>query len=349
MITTILVFILVIAILVLAHEFGHFITARFFDVEVQEFAFGFPPRLAKIKKGETKYVFNLLPIGGYVKMLGEDKEVKNPRSFSEKKSLERLAIVVAGVLANFILAIIVLSLGFSIGMTPLASSAQSLGGKISKEILITEVLPDSPAEKNGLASGMLIAGFEGADSFRQFTRENLGQEINLKLVSDHQKIDKKITLSSSEDAPLGVGIAEVEKVKLPILKAIAAGFTETFKTIGMIVSFVGKFFVQLFSTGKVAEGVSGPIGIFNITGQAARLGFSYVLGLLALLSINLGVINIIPFPALDGGRGLFILLESIIKRKVLRTEIENALHLIGFVLLIIFIILVTYHDIIKLR
>jgi len=191
-------------------------------------------------------------------------------------------------------------------------------------------------------------GYESVEAFSNFTHTNPSTEISLSVLREGQIVDLKANLSADQSAPLGVGIVDVPIVKLPFFKAIYFGFKEMILTTGYIFVLLYDFFVKLFSSGTVAGDVAGPIGIFNITGQAVKMGLSYLLQLTAILSINLGLINILPFPALDGGRALLILLEGIFRRKIIRSEIENALHFIGFAILIVLIAAITIREVIAL-
>lgn len=348
MLITLIVFIVILGILIFVHEAGHFVAARLAKIKVEEFAFGFPPRLLSWKRGETRYALNLLPIGGYVKLLGEDGDSPDPRSFGKQPVLTRLTVVVAGVLMNFLLAIVVLWIGFGIGMVPIVSNPAELGGVQSSRVIITGIAPDSPAATSDLRAGDILEGYGTPLALQEYTRSHIGETVTLTIDRDGTLITKSVTLGTDATAPLGVGIYQLTKVKLGFFGALRAAVLETGRTMSTTFLFLGQFFTQLFTTGTVADGVSGPVGIYQVTGQAVNLGLTYVLQLLAVLSINLGLLNILPFPALDGGRGLFIALEGIIRRKVVREELEAAIHAIGFFLLLGLIALITYKDIIHL-
>lgn len=343
---TIIAFVVVLGLVIFVHEFGHFIVAKLSGVKVEEFAFGFPPKIFCIKKGETRYCINAIPFGGYVKMLGEEKNDKSPRSFSSKKPWKKISIIVAGVIMNYILACFLLSAGYMIGMPPISLKAENFGYQ-KNNVTVLQVKDGYPAAQSGLQKGDQILGFENADEFSNYTKSNVGNVINLKIKRGSQESTKIIQLSSDQSSPLGVATTNLTLVQLPFFKAIGAGFTDATLTTGNVFIALKNFVVQLFQGNKeVAKEVSGPIGIFKVTGEAVKMGFVYIIQLAALISINLGIINILPIPALDGGRAVILIAEAIAGRKVIKEEIENWMHTVGFVLLILLIIAVTLKDII---
>jgi len=347
---TIIAFIIILGLLVFVHEFGHFITAKLSGIKVEEFGFGFPPKIFSIKRGETEYSVNWIPMGGFVRMLGEEEASKNPRSFGMQSVAKRILIIISGVLMNLVLAVIILTIGFSIGMTPIVTDPSTIKGTQTPEIIIASINGSSPAEKVGLTSGDIILGFSKIEDFQKFTQANLGKEVTVKIRHDYKNEDKKVTLSDNKEAPLGVALVEATKVKLSVWGSFKLAFLETGRTIKAIFVFLYGFFHDLFTghAKEATEGVAGPVGMFTITKQAVRLGMAYVLQFAALLSINLAAMNILPFPALDGGRLVFIVAEGIRGKKVLKMELENLIHWVGFFILIALIVLITYHDIIRL-
>jgi len=348
MFLTIVVFIVILGLLIFVHELGHFLVARWCGVKVEEFAFGFPPRIWAIKKGGTVYAINLIPLGGYVKLLGEEDDSTSSDAFGKKKVRARVAIVVAGVVMNFILAIFLMTIGFSIGMTPPVSDPATMSGTKVSKVMVIYVAPDSPAEKIGIVPNTILNGFSSTTDLQTFTKENIGKEVELSIIQEKKVRLVKVTLSENAEAPLGVGIVPITKVKQPVPQAFITSITETGKVIGALFDFLGGLFKSLFTTGKVGEAgenVMGPVGLFNFTAQAIKVGWIYVLQLVILLSINLGIINILPFPALDGGKVLFLVLEGVFRRKVVRQEIENIVHLVGFILLILLLVAITFKDV----
>jgi len=353
MIITILIFLAVLSLIIFVHELGHFLAARRAGVKVEEFAFGFPPRIFAIKKGETTYAINAIPIGGYVKLYDEiGKNPDDPHSFAGKSIAARFWVIVAGVAMNFVLAIVLLSVGFMIGMPPLVSEPTAYTKEVKSNILILSVESGSPAAQLGLSYGdriLLVNNqpISSVDNFRNFTREHRGQEIELTFQHSGQTETKKITLQDKEEGALGVAIVEEAKVQLPIYRAIYAGAVETGKTIYYVILAFGRLIKDLIIHAKVSGEIAGPVGIYTLTGESVRLGFIYLLQFVVLLTINLGIINILPFPALDGGRLVFIVLEKLRGKKI-AFQVENAIHLVGFALLIVLIILITYRDIIRI-
>ena len=345
---TLLAFLIILGLLVFVHEAGHFIAAKLSGVKVEEFAFGFPPRLVCVKRGETSYCINAIPFGGYVKMLGEEKVSDSPRAFNKKRPLLRLVIVVAGVVMNFILAGVIFSVGYMVGMSPIRVDPAQMGGKQTHQVVIAQIEQGSPAQAANLKVGDVVLGYANIEAFSDFTKSNIGSKVPLSVLREGKITDLSVELSSDQSAPLGVGIVDVPVVKLSFFKSVYFGFKEMFLTTGYIFILLYQFFVKLFSSGQVTGEVAGPVGIFNITGQAVRMGLSYLLQLAAILSINLGLINILPFPALDGGRGLFIAIEGIVRRRVMRAEVENMLHFIGFAILILLVAAITVREVIAL-
>ncbi len=347
---TLIIFILVIGLLVFVHEAGHFFMARWMGVKVEEFAFGFPPTIWSKEKNGTKYKINALPLGGYVKMLGEDDEVKDPRAFNNQKARRRLLIVVAGVVMNFILAYLLFVVGYMVGMTPVALDPNTLQGNKTNQVLVASVVDGSPAQKIGISTGDMINGFKSAEEFSEYTNSHRGQSVTINYYHKGANIETKVDLQGDTDKPaLGVALGgSGTMVKLGFFASLKAAAQEVWYIVVLIVKLIGGFIGTLVSHGKISEEakqVSGPVGIYTFTGQAIQLGWVYVLQLIAIISVNLGLINILPFPALDGGRAVLIFLEGVVRKKVMRREVEAAIHMVGFVLLISLILLVTYREV----
>jgi len=345
---TLIAFLIILGLLVFAHELGHFSAAKLLKVKVEEFAFGFPPKIFCRKRGETKYCINAIPFGGYVKMLGEDKTADSPRSFSSKNARSRIVIVVAGVLMNFILAGLLFSGGYMIGMSPIRLDEAKMGGIKTYDVTVAEIKQGSIAEKEGIKPGDIIRGFKSSQEFSNFTKEKRGSKINIQISRGKEQIFEEIDLSADETAPLGVGIVDLASVKLPFFAAIAAGFKEMVLTTVYIAELIVQLFIKIFTSGQVGDSVAGPVKIFNVTGDAVEMGLNYLLQFAALLSINVGLVNILPFPALDGGRAVLILLEGVFRKKVMKEELENILHTVGFVILIGLIVIITFREIVDL-
>lgn len=345
---TLLAFVVILGLLIFVHEFGHFIVAKLSGIQVDEFAFGFPPKIFCVKRGETKYCINLIPFGGYVKMLGEEKNNNSPRSFSQKKPRVRFAVLVAGVVMNFILAGFLMSVGYMIGMSPLALDPTTISGQKTNQVLVAEVLDASPAQAAGIKSGDIIEGYAGINDFSTFTRSHLGETIILKIDREGQVINQPVTISTNSEAPIGVSISDLSTVKLSFFKAIYYGFKDMVYTTGLFVLLLYKFILGIFKHTESVGQVAGPIGIFQLTGTAVKMGLGYLIKLAAILSINLGLINFLPLPALDGGRGAVVLAEGIFGRKVIKAEFENMIHYIGFIILVGLMVAVTVKEVVGL-
>jgi regulator of sigma E protease len=331
--------------------------AKKIGVKVEEFAIGFPPRLFSKKKGETEYSINAIPLGGYVKMLGELEHSSDKRAFENQTPGKRFVIAIAGVLMNVILAWVILTIGFAVGMSPVVSSPDTIPGKkLSSEIIIAGFEKDSPAEKSGLVAGDIILGasvnnnsidFNSIKDLQNFTEQHKGEKVVIKYKRDNTIAEKSVE-ELSNDAPLGVAIVEKAIVRVPWYKAPYVALHETYEIVKLTFEFFGSFVSRLFSTGKVEEGVGGPVAIYVYTGLAIKAGAMVLLQFVALLSINLAVINILPFPALDGGRLVFIVLEKIFRKRVVKEKVENIIHLVGYALLILLIVAITYRDVANL-
>lgn len=349
---TLLLFILVLGILVLIHEWGHFIVARYAGLTVEEFGFGFPPRIFKWKSGETVYSFNLLPLGGFVKILGEngdESETNNPKSFSSKPIGIRGLVTVAGVIMNFFLGAVLLIVGFYIGLPQVLNKENySLAKNI--QIQIVSIGHDSPAEKAGLRLGDAIKNFSDISDLQIFINKNKGKEISFEINRGKEVVDIRLTprINPPEsEGAIGVALVKTGIVSYPWYQAILLGVKSTFIAVWEIVKGFSGLIKNLLVAGEIPKEVSGPVGIAVLTKQAANFGFVYLLQLVALISLNLAVLNLIPFPALDGGRLLFLGIEKIRGSKV-NPKVENAIHGIGLALLLLLAVLITYRDILKL-
>ena len=378
---TILIFIIILAVLVLSHELGHFLVAKFFGIRVDEFGFGFPPRILSWKYGETTYSLNLLPFGGFVKIFGEDpaeevfdtghKDYK--RSLYNKPRYVQAAVVVAGVFFNLILGWIMLSGGFMKGL-PVPAGFTTLGPKPEySKLLVTGVMKGSPAEISGLKPNYNIVFLSTKTSSLQnmdpkkvaeFIYKNGGREVfigykipveagilsNIGLGPIDYMAETKTVIVVPKAGVIngrpGIGISMdlVGILKLPILQALYAGAIGTYSLFVSTISGLYHFVFGFFTGGSVGVSVSGPIGLIGVVGSAAHFGLAYLLALTAIISINLSALNLVPFPALDGGRLLFLLIESF-KKKPLNPKVVNALNIAGFLFLLGLMLYVTYGDI----
>lgn len=355
MIGSVLVFLVVLSVLILVHEAGHFLAARRAGVLVEEFGFGLPPRIWGKKVGETIYSVNLLPFGGFVRLHGETTEegvTQQARAFINKNKKTRTGIILAGVLMNFALAILAFAVVYSFSGIP----------RQTGEIKVVEVTPDSPAQTAKILAGDIFrkVGKQEVASVEEFVKiveENRGKRISFEVerVRGDDKTVEKISLTPREsppenEGPLGVVISTTEIYYPPFWQrpfvGIYYGFKEALFWGATVVAGLLKIFKDLFA-GQAPKDLAGPVGIFAITSQATQLGILAVINFVGILSVNLAILNAIPFPALDGGRLLFIGIESILGKKVL-PKIEAAVHTIGMIILIFLLLAITAHDIQRL-
>ncbi len=358
---TFLFFFAIIAVLILSHEFGHFLAAKKTGTKVEEFGFGFPPKILRWKKGETTYSLNLFPVGGFVKILGENSEENIPekekkRSFYFKPASVKAFIIMAGVLFNLLLAWALLSASFAMGTKEQISDdadLKSLGVKTA-EIVIVDVDKNGPAFKVGLKTGDILLSLSSNNvlslplkiiDVQNFINAHRGEKIELtyKRGDSINSIKTELRDIEAKEGALGIAMVRLATIKENWYMAVFKGLKQTALLTVEITIAIFYFFAGLFK-GTGFEQVAGPIGIFNIVGESAKFGLSYIFQLSALLSINLAIINILPFPALDGGRLLFIIIEKI-KGSPINPKIANAINNSGFIILILLMIAITYKDI----
>ena len=371
MFLTIIAFLVVFSLLIFAHELGHFWFARKFGVRAEEFGFGFPPRIWGIYKNKegkwrqvggnkevedavsTIYSLNWIPIGGFVKIKGENGENENePDSFSSRKIWQRAAILSAGVSMNIILAAFLISLGLIIGFPQVLDNLDSRAEVSDKKIQIAQIMPDSPAAKTGFMAGDTIITinnkeFAVEEELQDFVDGQAGQELAYKIKRGQEEITLKAIPEIREETGrggIGIAIATTGLVKYPWYLAIEEGLKETVLLTWAIILAFYELIKGLVMGQGVAIDVAGPVGIAALTGQVAHMGLIYILQFTALLSINLAIINFLPFPALDGGRVLFLIIEKI-KGSPVKRELEGAIHNIGFALLMLLVLVVTFRDV----
>jgi regulator of sigma E protease len=358
MLTTIILFLLILGVIVFFHELGHFFMAKLYGVKVDEFGIGFPPKIFGFKKGETEYSINWIPLGGFVRIMGEDGENKSdPRSFSSKSVSKRFQIISAGVIMNFILAFIIFSSIFIIGFPQDVTGEDLSELKNARDIkvLISEVVKDSPAEKAGLKAGDVILqankkNIASVKDLQDHTKENVGQVMTLNILREKETFTKEIVPRKNHpdnQGPLGIALVRTAVVSYSPLEAIKKGYEYTVHlTVLIIMAFAGIIW-SLFTTGKTIAEVSGPVGIAVMTQQAAAMGFMSILNFTALISVNLAIINALPFPALDGGRLLFLIVEKI-KGTPINQQWETKINNVGFMLLMLLMVVVTFRDVARL-
>lgn len=365
--TTILIFVAVLAVLIFVHELGHFSVAKWFGMRVDEFGLGFPPRAASFKPegSETTYTLNWLPLGGFVKIFGENgKTIDDPedpnygRSFQDKPAHAQIAVLVAGVVMNMLLAWLLLSLSYMVGT--LALSGNGSGEITDAGVVITQVLPDTPAEEAGLQSGDQISSLSvvGGTSTQSVTpstvQELVSQATSSPVVLNILRGDTSSTATvtpattESGERQIGIAMAEAGTLQLPPLAALAEGARATVSLTEQTVIGVYTLLADAVSGGgKSLSQVAGPVGIADLVNDAADRGLAPLFSFVALISINLAILNLLPFPALDGGRIVFSIIEAI-RGKQIPAQVAGIANGIGMALLLLLMVLVTYQDIMRL-
>jgi regulator of sigma E protease len=328
-IAAIFVFLLVI----LVHELGHFTVAKMVGIKVNEFAIGMGPKVLQTTKGETQYTLRLLPIGGYVKMEGEEENSDDPRSFGKVSALARMAVVVAGAIMNFALAIIVLSIvAFNVG-TPTT--------------VIEEAIIDSPAYISGIEQGDNIISINGIET-------NTWNKISntISKADPVEKLEIKLLRSGEEKTIYVQPIIEDNRTIIGIVprpeKSLVNGIKGGFQNTGMFIKLMFEFVGTIFKGQVSINDLSGPVGVISEVGKQAAFGMNNLLLILGFISVNLGFFNLLPIPALDGSRLIFLLIE-LVRGKPIDPDKENFIHMIGFVLLISLMLVVTYKDLIRIN
>lgn len=367
----IIIFIIVLVVLILVHEFGHFIIAKKSGIRVDEFGIGFPPRIFGKKIGETTYSLNWIPFGGFVKIFGEnpdDASMSGPdskRSFVNKKRRIQALVIVSGVVFNMLLAVVLLSFGFMIGM-PVSQDDPLIVEKgyelSSQELTVVDILEDSPAMKAGLKEGDEILSVAtrtetvdilSAGTVSDFIAMHKEEEIAFIYKRKGEILLAKIipksgvALDDKERAAIGTLLGDIGELKLPIHKALIEGAKLTWDMTILIAFGLGSFIANAFALNADLSQIAGPVGIVGLVGNAFSLGFVSLLGFTAIISIHLAIINLFPFPALDGGRLVVIFIEAI-KKSAIKPKIINTINTVGFALLILLMLIVTYSDILKL-
>lgn len=357
---TFITFFVILSFLVLVHELGHFLVARKHKIKVEEFGLGLPPR-AKVlfRKGDTEYTLNWLPLGGFVRLLGEDYEQLSPkekkRAFFAQSGWKRAQVLLAGVFSNILFGIVAFSLVFSITGIPKTEGTR---------VVVTGVSDGSPADLADIQQGdvFLQVESEPIDDVEEFTRlvqDRKGQMVNFRVgrLSFNGEIEDEVRMLQMiprESPPQGEGslgvvigaIPQVRYERLPVYLAPIYGVWEGFKEAFFWGREVLRGLVMIFQDvfrGKAPEGVAGPIGIYQLTGEVRKTGIIPLIQFMGVLSVNLAIFNLLPFPALDGGRLFFIGVEKIFGKKRTR-KVERWVHGLGFFVLIMLLLLITLQD-----
>ena len=333
--------------LVFVHESGHFLVAKRAGIKVEEFGFGFPPRIFSFRHGETRYSVNALPLGGFVKMLGEEGP-SHPRSFASQSRWWRAAVLLAGPAANIVLAILLFAAAYATGWpTPAAG------------IKITQVAEGSPASEAGLLPDDMIISLDGVatgsiSELLEITRQNLGRPVPIEVRRERVTLTREVRPRANPpegQGPIGIGIGptRIDRVAHPLPEALVLGVKQTYQTIGFtfaVPSMILRGLIPLDMARPV-----GPVGIVQITSEATSVSVNSgwlfpVLSVAALISTALAVFNILPIPALDGGRLLFVIIEALRGRR-LDPRRAGAIHGMGIAVLLSLIVVVTYLDVLS--
>ncbi|MBU6500820.1 MAG: site-2 protease family protein [Patescibacteria group bacterium] len=335
------------SVLILGHEAGHFIVAKLFGLKIDEFGFGFPPRIFAKKKGETEYSFNWLPFGGFVKIAGEsdpapftEGEPINTISDEEKKRLfnfqptwKKFLIIFAGVAINFVFGWVLISMVFAIG-TPRA-------------VVVSEVQAGSPAAEAGIAAGDILKDYITTDGFINFVNQHRGEEIPIVVSRGGKDITfnviPRINVAPNEGA-VGVAIVQAGAGRENIFSAFWDGLKYSFVMSGLVLQAFYQLLKSLVLHASLLPGVVGPVGIFSVAEETGSIGLIYLIQLISVISLNLAVINLLPLPALDGGRIFMILLEKI-KGSPISRKTEAIVNSFGFAFLITLMVLLTIRDV----
>ena len=361
---TVIIFLIVLATLIFCHELGHFVSAKIFGIRVDEFAIGFPPQVFGWKKGETEYSLNMIPLGGYVKIFGEDpneESLNGPdskRSFVNAAKWKQIAVLLSGIFMNLVFAWILISISFNLGLTT-SIEDQFKDQAQNVSVMVLSVLKDSPSDLAGLKEGDSILSIE-SDSAKIVSPTV--SEVQTTIADSKNKINidyKRGSATSTASIQAVNGVVEGRKaigISMGLVGTVKFGFFQSFYEGGKltvmetmditkgIYGFIGEAFRG--KSGLLSQ-VTGPVGIAGMVGQASDIGFSYLLGFIAMISINLAMLNLVPFPALDGGRVLFVLIEIVIRKRI-KPVIANWFNFIGFGLLIALMLFVTYKDVLRL-
>jgi len=363
---SVIIFLIILAILVFVHELGHFLVAKKFGIRVDEFGIGFPPKLISKQWGSTLYTLNAIPFGGFVKIFGEDahsgdiSEENKSVSFVYKPKWVQALVLVAGVTFNIIFAWLVISLGFFIGATSVLPHNTN-GVLNDAHLIITEILPDSPAKTAGLTPGDTIISISDGKTtisdtlypevVQKFISESRSKELLIKVQTD-KKLEKEFIITPSTKLIegkkiIGISMEWVGTVKLSPIDSLIDGAKTTWFLLKATTVGLADFLWKTITFRSDFSQVAGPIGIAGIVKEASDLGFRYLLNIMAIISINLAIINLVPFPALDGGRLLFVGIETIIRRPI-SPNIVKWTNILGFSFLMLLMLAVTANDILKL-
>lgn len=321
-------------IIIFAHEGGHLLCAKACHIYVEEFAVGMGPKLFSFRKGDTTYSLRLLPIGGYCKMPGEDGESDIPNGFDKKSVPQRMLVVAGGALFNILLAVLLFIVAY-MGL-----------GTSSEDAIVGDVYEDYPAYSAGLEAGDLVTAIDGQaiDSWTDMTdiiQNNVGTALTFTVDRDGEIVDLTVTPEAGDSGTGVIGIVAARE-SVSVFEAVKIGFQQTYELTKLILVSLWQMI-----TGAIGLELAGPVGVGQMVGQAASYGFYSFLIFIAAISVNLGIVNLLPLPALDGSRLVFLAIAGI-RRKPISANVEGMIHFVGFMLLIGLLIIVTYFDITRI-
>lgn len=360
---TVLLFIVVLVVLIVVHELGHFFAAKWSGMQVDEFGVGYPPKLAGVRYGETEYSLNALPFGGFVSIYGEDEtEAGNPRAFSARPRILQALVLVAGVAMNLFLAYVIITGMLFVG-TPRALTPEEAAIAPDAALVVASVLPGSPAQQAGLVPGDIVRSVtDGQEELatsdpEDFTAYVAAQEAGEELSFIIERNGEELSLAAVPEAGLivsdptrpvlGVSLASVGTVPVSWYEAPVQGAVLTWSITKQVAIALVSFFGSVFTLSADWAQVSGPVGIAGAVGDAYDQGLTPLFTITALISINLALINLLPIPALDGGRLLFVIIESVIRRPI-PTVFVRGVNVAGFAFLILLMVVITASDIFKI-
>lgn len=363
MIITLLAFLLVLGVLVFVHEFGHFSAARFFKVWVQKFAFGFPPKIFSRKMGETEYTVNLIPFGGYVLMYGEEGgHEKDARSFTSKKTWQKVIILAAGVFMNLVLAWVIFTAFYLFGGKSIITGMDNFKHVTNNEhVYVTAVKAESPAEQAGIKSGTMIVSVDGqivhnnvsvANGVYEATKNDPKKPVIICFTTGGKTYTKSIvteqeTISGQKIQAIGITMEERGTTKSVWYLAPWYGLLTTGRIMWLTIVGLWGLIVTIFTKFQVGNAVGGPVAIYSYSGIFARMGFWALAQFIAILSISLALINILPFPALDGGHIAILIIESI-RGKRIKDATKQTINNVGFGLLLLLMVGLVFRDLANL-
>ncbi len=349
MIGGILIVFFSIILLIVIHELGHFLVAKIFGVRVDEFGIGIPPKIFGKKIGETIYSLNLIPIGAFVRLYGEDEKIEDPRSFSEKPIWQKLLILAAGVISFWVVAFILLSIMAGMGMPGVVDDDDHLVA--DPQVLIVGIVKESPAYLAGIKEEDVILEIEGEEmSQAKQVQEIIKERSEVALLIERKGELKELSVSLGEESVLGVELLRVGTKKYSWHQAPVQGFLMTGRTTEAIVRGLSDALYRLVARKPMPDEfeVVGPIGIGVLAFQFLDQGLFDYLWLMVLIAISLAIFNLLPIPALDGGRILFLLIEKV-KGRPVDPKLEKKLITFSFVLLLGLFAIVTFRDIIRIE